>query len=292
MRAHGNFFFFVPVFVVLWSCSTAPERPLEIDNIRSLSESQLELANKELDHGNYSDALEMLDEARRYAVNADDPSLRIRTNLSRGNAFFYLGRTEEAFSVWAETQSEAEENNNGELIAVCRIHMARGRLLAALVAGEDAASAALSARDETAGAMASIKDRMYTAFGWLVIALAERELKNFQEAEAAVKKALAIHEKGRYLEQTAYDWYLVASIRSTGGMYAAAEAAITEAISFDRRAENSRGLAADWRALGDIRKKAGDLSGAGTAYKRSAEIYRSLGMETEARAAERRMDPS
>jgi tetratricopeptide (TPR) repeat protein len=291
MRAHKNFFFLVPAFVVLWNCSSAPGRPLEVDNVRSLSESQLELANKELDHGNYNDALEMLDEARRYAVNTDNPSLRIRTNLSRGNAFFYLGRTEEAFALWAETQSEAEKDNIGELAAVCRIHIARGRLLAALAAGEDGPSAALSARNETAGAMTLIKDKMYTAFGWLVIALAERELKNFQEAEAVVKKALAIHEKGRYLEQTAYDWYLIASIRSTGGMYAGAEEAITEAIGFDRRAENSRGLAADWRALGDIRKKAGNSSGAEEAYKRSAEIYRSLGMETEARAAERRTDP-
>ncbi|MDR2370072.1 MAG: hypothetical protein LBD71_01215 [Treponema sp.] len=290
MKARRNFFFLVPAFVVLWSCSSAPRRPLEVDNVRSLAESQLELANQELDHGNYGGALEMLDDARRYAVNTDNPSLRIRTNLSRGNAFFYLGRTEEAFALWAETRDEAEEENNEELLAVCRMHIARGRLLAALAAGGDAVSAALSARDEAAGAMASIKDRMYTAFGWLVIALAERELKNFRESEEAVKKALSIHEKSRYLEQTAYDWYLIASIRSTGGMYAAAEEAVTEAIGFDRRAENSRGLAADWRALGDIRKKAGNSSGAQTAYKRSAEIYRSLGMEAEARAAERRMD--
>jgi tetratricopeptide (TPR) repeat protein len=289
MKMYRNLFFLVSVFVLL-SCSTAPKKPLEIDNIRSLAESQLELANKELDHGNYNDALEMLAEARRYAVNTDNPSLRMRTNLSMGNAYFYLGRTEEAFAIWEETQNEAEEDNNRELSAVCRIHLERGKLLAVLASGEDSAFAARVARDGTAGAMASIKDRMYTAFGWLVIAVAERELKNFQEAEAAVKRALSIHEKGRYLEQTAYDWYLIASIRSVGGSYAAAETAINEAIGFDRRAENSRGLAADWRALGDIRKKAANSPGAETAYKRSAEIYRSLGMEAEARAAERRME--
>jgi hypothetical protein len=71
-------------------------------------------------------------------------------------------------------------------------------------------------------------------------------------------------------------------------MYPAAEAAIAEAIAFDRRAENSWGLAADWRALGDIRKKAGDAAGAAAAYGRSAEIFRSLGMETEAAAVEGR----
>ena len=43
-----------------------------------------------------------------------------------------------------------------------------------------------------------------------------------KEAEAAVKKALDIHQKESYLGEAAYDWYLIASVRSTAGNYDAA----------------------------------------------------------------------
>jgi tetratricopeptide (TPR) repeat protein len=336
MRTRTDIFFLVSLLFVL-GCSSAPERPLEIDNIRSMAEAQLDLANRDIDHGNYGNALELLGEARRIAVSSDNPSLRIRTNLSLGNVLFYQGRAREAFRLWLATLTEAEQEESVELAAVCRIHIDRGRLFRAAAAGNAAilpedrpgrpdgenggaeagtaaeaeaeaagaaergrrnrrrqqfspgnVSVAQSVRDSVIGEMAVIKDRQYTALAWTVAALAERELGNYAEAEAAVRRALSIHEKDRYLEQAAYDWYLVASIRSTGGMYPAAEAAVTEAIAFDRRAENSWGLAADWRALGDIRKKAGDAAGAAAAYGRSAEIFRSLGMETEATAVEGR----
>jgi tetratricopeptide (TPR) repeat protein len=282
-----------------------------------MAESQMELANKEMDQGNFAIAIDYLTEARRIAVSADHPSLRIRTSLSLGNANYYLGNIREAFRLWRSALREAEQENERELAAVSRIHLARGRLLLSITAtalppeeieaGEEAARRetgrrrnrrqgaagpqlplAQSVRNETAAEMQDIQDRLYAAFGWTVIALAEKELGRYAESEEAVKKALAIHERGRYLEQAAYDWYLIASIRSTGGSYASAETAMNNAIGFDRRAENSRGLASDWRALGDIRKKSGDDAGAEVAYRRSAEIWRSLGMEQEAIATEER----
>ncbi|MDR1286851.1 MAG: hypothetical protein LBK08_04505 [Treponema sp.] len=344
MRMRTDIFFFVP-FLFILGCSSAPERPLEINNTRSMAESQLDLANRNIDLGNYGDALELLDEARRLAVSSDSPSLRIRTNLSMGNVLFYQGRAREAFRIWLAALAEAEQEGGAELAAVCRIHIDRGRLFRAAAAGTaallpedrprgpggergaDAAagaseegasgagaaeaeaslaaetgrrnrgrrpsrgnvSVAQSVRDDVIGEMSVIKDRQYTALGWTVAALAERELGNYAEAEAAVRRALSIHEKDRYLEQAAYDWYLIASIRSTGGMYPAAEEAIAQAITFDRRAENSQGLAADWRALGDIRKKTGDTAGAAAAYRRSAEIFKSLGMDAQAAGAEGRL---
>jgi hypothetical protein len=45
----------------------------------------------------------------------------------------------------------------------------------------------------------------------------------------------------------------------------------------------------DWRALGDVHKKAGNATEAQTAYRRSAEIFRSLGMEAAAEEAENRL---
>jgi tetratricopeptide (TPR) repeat protein len=294
-------------FLYAAGCSSAPKRPTEIYDLRSMAETQLELGNNEADRGNYVSALDLVSEAERIAISADDPSLRIRAGLSRGNVLFSLGRIEDAAEIWAMELDEAERENERELAAVCRIHIARGKLLTAIARGAAAMpDTETAAPDSGTGAggtpeitvarsvsaavsreMDRVRDRLYTALGWTVIAMAEKESARYNEAESAAKKALAIHVRDRYLEQAAYDWFLIASIRSMAGQFAAAEAAIEEAIGLDRRAENSWGLAADWRAQGSIRKKSGNAAGAETAFQRSAEIYRALGLESAAAAVER-----
>jgi tetratricopeptide (TPR) repeat protein len=281
--------FYAPVFLTALfftaACSTMPKRPAEVFKLRGMAESQLDLANKEADRGNYETALVLLDEARRLAISVDDSSLRIRTGLSRGNVLFSLGRPEEASGAWEAASSEAAAAGRRELSALCRIHIARGRLFSA--AGD--AAAAQAVREEVGREMAFIKsDDYYTALGWIVAGLADKGLGRYGDAENSVKKALEIHEKGRYLEQAAYDWFLIASIRSVAGQYPAAQKALESAMALDRRAENSWGLAADWRALGDVLKKAGNPAEAGAAYRRSAEIFRSLGMDDAAADAEGR----
>ncbi|MDR2259206.1 MAG: hypothetical protein LBE14_08685, partial [Treponema sp.] len=211
----GAVVFFTALFFTA-ACSTAPKRPAEVFKLRDRAESQLDLANKEADRGSYETALVLLDDARRIAVSVDDPPLRIRTGLSRGNALFSLGRGEEASGAWEAAFQEAETTGRRDLSALCRIHIARGRLLSA--AGDTAAARAV--REEVGREMVFIKsDDYYTAFAWVVAGLADKELGRYGDAEESAQKALDIHEKGRYLEQAAYDWFLIASIRSVAGQY-------------------------------------------------------------------------
>jgi tetratricopeptide (TPR) repeat protein len=268
------------------ACSSAPRPQAETFEQRDMAEAQLDLANKEADRGNYETALLLLNDARRIAVGTDDPSLRIRTGLSRGNVLFSLGRQEEASLIWNAALAEAEEFGSQELGALSRIHLARGAILSAGAgSGIDPAL-----REEVNRNLGHIKsDDFYAAFGWVVMGLADKALGRLDDAEASIKKALALHEKRRYLEQAAYDWFLIASIRSLAGRYPDAREALASAISLDRRTENSWGLAMDWRALGDVHKKAENAVEAQTAYRRSAEIFRSLGMEAAAEEAENRL---
>jgi tetratricopeptide (TPR) repeat protein len=264
---------------LILSCSSAPKKPAEIRAQRNGAEKQLELANQETERGNFEEALALLELARQLAVRADDPGLRIRAALSRGNVLFYQGRREEAAREWAAATAEADASGDAELAAAGQIYSARGRLLSAAAEGRGAEAAA-SVKEEVNRAMDRIKkDKLSAALGWTVIGLAEKEGRRFNEAEAAVKKALEIHQKGNYLEQAAYDWYLTASIRSTAGRFAEAEEALGEAVALDRRTENSWGLAMDWRALAEVYRKAGKNAQAESAAARSAEILRALDRE-------------
>ncbi|GHV94799.1 hypothetical protein AGMMS50293_11190 [Spirochaetia bacterium] len=267
------------------ACSTPPKNPGEVYDLRTQAESQLDLGNKQADRGDYDTALILLNEARRLAIISDDPGLLIRTGLSRGNVLFALGRADEAFAGWENALAEAEKRGTPELAAVSRVHIARGNLLSA------GASRAQAIRNEVNHELDAIKsDKLYIAFSWVVIGLCERELGRYQEAEAAVKRSLDIHEKDRSLEQAAYDWFLIASIRSLAANYSGALQALESAIALDRRVENSWGLAADWRALGDVHKKAGKTAEAREAYLRAVDIFRSLGDDAAAAETEKRIE--
>jgi tetratricopeptide (TPR) repeat protein len=266
--------------VLLAACSSPPKNPGEVYILHRYAETQLEAGNKQADRGGLEDALRTLDEVMNLAIALDDPSLRVRAGLSRSNVLFSMGRKQEAVEGWNLALVEAEGAGNNELAAVCRIHSARGRLLS-----PEGKSSAQSVRDEVDRNMALVKsDRLYTAFAWMVIGLAEKEMGRYAPAEAAVRRSLEIHEKDRYFELAAYDWFMIASFRSLSGDYRGARQALETSIVFDRRVENSWGLASDWRALGDVLQKAGDRAAARAAYLRSAEIFRAI--EDEASAEE------
>jgi tetratricopeptide (TPR) repeat protein len=274
------YFVLLPL-LLLAACSTAPKNPSDIYELRRQAETQLDQGNKQADRGDFENALMLLDEAQRLAFVTDDPGLRIRSSLSRGNVLFSLDRSQEAQAEWDAALAESLKENNGELVAVSRIHIARYRLFSGISPAKDV-------QVELSREMGSIMDKLYTAFAWVLSGLAEKEMGRYGEAEAALKKSLAIHEKERYFEQAAYDWYLIGSSRSLAKNYDAARQALAQAIAFDRRMENSYGLAADWRALGDVHKKAGNPDEAKAAYIRSAQIFRAMGNEAAAAEAEKR----
>jgi tetratricopeptide (TPR) repeat protein len=252
---------------------------VEIRAQRNSAEKQLELANQQVERGDLEGALSLLELARQLAIRTDDPGLRVRVALSRGNILFYQGEREGAVRDWAAAAEEAASSGDEELAALERIYSARGRLLISAAEGRGAETAP-SVRDEVDRAMGRIKDdKLALALGWTVIGLAEKEGRRYDEAEGAVKKALEIHQGGNYLEQAAYDWYLIASIRSVAGRFTEAGEALGEAIALDRRAENSWGLAMDWRALAEVYRKAGKDAQAESAAARSAEILGALGQE-------------
>ena len=265
---------------LLASCSSAPKRPAEIVSVRQMGENQLNLVNKATDQGDYDRALILLAEARRLAVSADDPSLRVRTKLSEGNILFSQNKADEAEAVWNGALAEAEASGQTELVSQARIYLARSSLIAGT-------ASAANVKDRVNKELAVIKsDTLAIALGWTVIGRAEQKDRNFSAAEAAYQKAAAIHDKENYLEQAAYDWYLIASSRSVSGQSAAAVEALNTALAYDRRAENTFGLASDWRALGDVYKRAGKPDETDADYRRAAEIFRAIPLEQAALDAE------
>lgn len=266
-------------------CSSVPKGPAAVFTIKNRAATQLELAHTAMDQGNYEQALDLLEEARRLAISTDDPALLIREGLSRGTILSALGRTEEADEVWNRALAEAEGAGEAELAAIVGIYTARSLLLTGRAAAD-------TVKTQVRAALAVIRaDTLSRALGWTVIGLAEKQQRRWSEAEGALKKALGIHEQAAYLEQAAYDWFLIASVRSMAGAYAGALEALEKAIALDRRGEHTYGLGMDWRAKGDVYQKMGKPGEAAAAYRRSAALFRSIFLEQEALQVEGRFSP-
>jgi tetratricopeptide (TPR) repeat protein len=243
------------------------------------------LANLTANRGRYEEALVILGGARNLALSTDDPPLRLKTSMSRGNFLFALGRHEEAFAEWESAAVEGDASGEPVLAALTRIYSIRAKIV--LLDTETGTANAQELKEQLNREMTAVKsDDNATAVGNITLGLAEKQMGRWADAESAVKKALSYHEGGLFLEEAAYDWFLIASIRSMAGNYNTSLEALESAISFDRRAENGFGLASSWQAKGDVLKKAGRDGEAQAAWQRAAEIYRAIGLDTLAENVE------
>ena len=274
-RKYSFLLFFV--FAVFFSgCSSAPKKPAEIYTDRIFAANQLNLASQAAHRGRYQDALFLLEEARRLALSTDDPELRLKTSIAKGNILFSLGRRDEALAELESATAEGDASGEHVLAALSRIYTIRAKLRALEEGGRNDA-AVEELKTALAREMVVVKsDSPAVAAGYVTQGMAEKLLGHWVEAESAVKKALDIHDKGRYLEDAAYDWFLIASVRSVAGNYESALEALKQAIHFDRKAENGFGLASSWQAMGDVYQKAGKAEESRTAYRRAADIYRAI----------------
>ena len=284
-------YFLAAVFFALAAfpgCSSAPKKPAEIFTDRIMAANQLNLANQTMTQGRYEDALLILEEARRLAVSCDDPQLRIRTSISRGNILFALGRETEAFGEWGSAAAEGDSAGEGVLAALARIYSIRAELVLLSSGAGTAVQTAEELKTRLSREMAIVKsDPLAAAAGYVSLGLAEKHLGRWAEAESALRNAIGIHDKNSCLEDAAYDWYLIASVRSVAGNYNSALDALWAAVVFDRRAENGFGLASSWQAMGEVYQKAGRIQESGNAYRRAAEIYRAVGLVEKAENLEK-----
>jgi len=280
-------FFFSIVFsiVVFSGCSSAPKKATEVFTDRNTAIKQLNLANTTANRGRYEEALSILEEARKLALSTDDPPLRLKTSISRGNFLFALGLNPEAFAEWESASNEGDSSGQPVLAALARIYSIRAKIV--LLDADAGAANAQELKDQLNREMTAVRsDNNATAVGNVTLGFAEKQMGRWADAESAVRKALSYHENELLLEDAAYDWFLIASIRSMAGNYDASLTALRTAISFDRRAENGFGLASSWQAMGDVFSKAGRGSEAASAWRRSADIYRAIGLNDLAEKVE------
>ena len=268
-------FFFAALMMI--SCSSAPKRPTQITKTYNLAVNQLDSANVESERGNYKLAENLLEEAWRLAVSIDSVELRVLTKLSQGNLAFYQKNQKLAEKMWQSALDESAAAENQELTALSKIYQTRGILSWSSQVESDKQKNANQVIQIVTSQMVILKksNQLYTAYAYMLLGFAKKQLGQWQQAEENFKSSEKIHEEMLYLELAAYDWYAIASVRSVAGQYEQAVNAMNKAIDFDRRVENTYGLANDYLALSEIYKKSGQTKLSESCLARSKEIFSS-----------------
>ena len=177
----------LPICTGILSCSSAPKKPDEIFTMRNAAQGHLELVNISVSKNDYSSAHTYIAEAWRLAVSCDDPNLRIRVLLCRGNALFNEGELDKARADWELSLYESTLENNTAMTAASKVHLGRISL---------AEGKAAEAKDVATQAISALKtEPLFTAQAWRLIGLAEKEMGNSKEAENAFLHSEKIHSK-------------------------------------------------------------------------------------------------
>ncbi len=268
---------FALAFLPFFGCSSAPKRPMLVNDTYTLAYSRLENANNELLAGKLSSAKRSLSESYSLAVSVDSTALLTKICLS-GVSYKILENqlgdnsgSEKSPSMQTEKKSfldgdldsilgEAKSfaRRSGEkdaLLDLCALYEVRVRLAKVRLSNEKNLSESenknlleiLSKIEKSVS-----KEPYYGGFLSRTRGDVHISLSDFKSAEKSYLEAAQIHTKNRYLYEIALDWYGAARACSLGGDKNAAVSAIENALKYDRDAENSLALSLDYLAYSKI----------------------------------------
>lgn len=275
----------------LFSCSSAPKRPMMETTVYQQALDRYEVANAQLISFETNQAVSNLQIAQRLACSIDNVDLLCKVYLSAviwrlsstgetdGNPTIFDGKSAEELLSAANTFAKRSKNEQF-LSSVASVYEQKVLLSNG---GEVSAQRITQAQKDFS------KDSYYLAFSYRTLGDVYTRQKNWSQAIAAYQEAAALHTKNRYLIEIGLDWYSLARAQSLSGKTDAAIDSLNTALSFDKAAENSGAIATDYLALAKLLMK-GNPSETDRAKARDAalwagEVYESAGFEDEARSA-------
>ncbi|MDR2897707.1 MAG: tetratricopeptide repeat protein [Spirochaetaceae bacterium] len=256
--------------LTLFSCSSAPKRPMETYALRNQAVTFQEQGNRSVFLGDTASGEASYAQAWKIAMSIDDNVLLCSISLSRVNAALTAKDSAAAEGFLLAADDFAAASGQQSLSLICTVYRAR------LLVFTGSAAEALSITETAISALG--KDTFNLALAWRTKGEALSLLERWQEAETAFLEAAKLHTKNRYLNEIGQDWYLTAQARSLSGRYEEALSALDSAVTYDRLAENSSGLGMDYYARSVILRKLGRPEEAEAARRRSDDIFTAAGI--------------
>jgi len=295
------------VFILLFSCSSAPKRPMSVTATADKAETLYKTANSELAAGMTENAGNHLDQAYTLALSIDNTDLLCKIMLScitkelqaqdgspsgtgsipavsagtrgTGPGIIHIGGNADGL-LKAARKAAARSAGREKLEAVCSLYEAR--ILLSKTAQTDTPDKNAAVHTLLDAQKTILKNEpYYLAYLYVTKGDAYLLAGDYEGAASCFETAAGIHTKNRYLQETGFDWYSAARAYSHAGNKNAALSAIYKALAYDRDAENTAAIGADYYAAALILTKGTYSSkekeqAVESAY-RSSEIYQAGG---------------
>lgn len=268
------------LLVIFSACSSAPKRPMQVNNIQSACITSLENANSNILNGDYEKAKLLLSQAKSQAISIDNYDLLISTQLTYVSLYLSLESPDlETASDFLEQAQEyvpysdnAEKNNALCVMSKIRIAVASNSInldYEALIKELNNIQKVFN------------KDAFNQAQCQSILGDLYRIRTDYKNAERAYTEAVKQFTNERYLSEIGITWYKIAQNRSLSGNKKGALEALNTAIYYDRCAENSMALGSDYYIKGIILLKGNasenDKAEAKKALLHSAGIFDACG---------------
>ena len=279
-------FYLMPLFIILillftTACSSGPKRQMLITTIQKNCRDSIETANSYILSGNYTQAEEFLDIARRQALSIDNYDLLLSVTLAHVSLYLSYNPPEiEKAQVYVKQAYALVNDTNKIKESELLCAMAEARILIAQNAVQENFK---TITDKIDNAKKVFKDNPYNhAQCDSILGDIYRLSGKYKEADKIYNEAAKLFTDQMYLSEIGITWYKIAQNRSQSGNKKGALEALNTAIYYDRCAENSMALGADYyiKAVILLKEPSSDKSQleARKALLHSAEIYNAANM--------------
>jgi len=258
------------------SCSTKPEKNVEVYTRRLQADSLLLQGYKQSDMLQFDPAWASFDQALNIYASLDHREGMINTLLAMGRTRRMTGDIDSAQELYLHAGALADFSGNPKLIRSVLNHQAD----LALRDGDPVKALDLLADREnevSSGRERSAQLRLRGS--------ARHAMGSDDEAVPLLVEAAEIAEAAEEKVAAAQAYYKLASISSLNARFDEAEVWALKALDADRIPEYVPGIASDLRALAIICEKAGKNEAAEDYYLRSWLAFRALGRSDDAEAS-------
>jgi tetratricopeptide (TPR) repeat protein len=265
--------------ILLASCSSAPPKSDVVNDMKNQAADATAAGNRYLRLGRFDFALQFFTQALQLNTSVDNTEGIIKSYNSIGRAYIAIGDLTEAERILNRALPLASVAGRESLFAdttdaLAQLNLAKGNPEQAIAQLDKAL--ALPEGKLTAQETAILNHDLGTAY---------KNTGDLARARDLFQKSLAVNLSADLMEEAAGDYYMIASVDSKQGDYAKADSNLQLALQLDKKMENSLGIAKDLYALGLVAAKRKDDAAAYDYFKRSYNVYTSLGLTVDAKNA-------
>jgi tetratricopeptide (TPR) repeat protein len=266
-----KYLIFYILIIILPSCGSPPKNPSVRDTVKKSVSDSLSLGLKEYRSGNLKSAVSYFEEALRGAYSIDDNPRVIDASQKLSELYIRTSNYTAASNYIFNAKYLCERENLTSFNFI--IYLTIGKFYEKSIDTPEGYKMALS---NYIRASDSSLDKVERAIAYNNIGIAEKKLRNLDEALSWFEKARDINEASRIYDALGDNYYYLGGVMEEKGNYEMALTNYFSALNYDKISEKSTAILDDLKSIGGIYFKLGKNDDSLFYYMKSLKTAESI----------------